>query len=232
MNWLFWIVVAIIVFFAIRGWNRGLLRILYSLISVVLLIGLISYATPYVTSYIKENTGVYTLLQGTLYAGVEKSWRIDNRKKERRNKPVIQKVAGVSLPEHVTSYITDSGNALLNQAGVYDMLGSKLADWILAGISYFIALIIAGIIVSLIGRALRIVSRIPVIKGINRTLGIFAGGFQGLLLIWLLFLLLTLFAATDLGKMCIEQIDQNVVLRYLYYDNALSKILTGFLFGK
>ena len=41
MNWLFWIVVAIIVFFAIRGWNRGLLRILYSLISVVLLIGLI-----------------------------------------------------------------------------------------------------------------------------------------------------------------------------------------------
>ena len=61
MNWLFWIVVAIIVFFAIRGWNRGLLRILYSLISVVLLIGLISYATPYVTSYIKENTGVYTI---------------------------------------------------------------------------------------------------------------------------------------------------------------------------
>ena len=112
------------------------------------------------------------------------------------------------------------------------MLGSKLADWILAGISYFIALIAAGIIVSLIGRALRIVSRIPVIKGINRTLGIFAGGFQGLLLIWLLFLLLTLFAATDIGKMCIEQINQNVVLRYLYYDNALSKILTGFLFGK
>ena len=71
------------------------------------------------------------------------------------------------------------------------------------------------------------------LKKVNwKKLGIFAGGFQGLLLIWLLFLLLTLFAATDLGKMCIEQIDQNVVLRYLYYDNALSKILTGFLFGK
>ena len=71
MNWLFWIVVAIIVFFAIRGWNRGLLRILYSLISVVLLIGLISYSTPYVTSYIKESTGVYTLLQERCTQGVK-----------------------------------------------------------------------------------------------------------------------------------------------------------------
>ena len=231
MNWLFWIVVAIIVFFAIRGWNRGLLRILYSLISVVLLIGLISYATPYITSYIKENTGVYTLLQERCTQALKNRGEstIEEKTSEQTGNT---EVAGVSLPEHVTSYITDYGNALLDQAGVYDMLGSKLADWILAGISYFIALIIAGIIVSLIGRALRIVSRIPVIKGINRTLGIFAGGFQGLLLIWLLFLLLTLFAATDLGKMCIEQIDQNVVLRYLYYDNALSKILTGFLFGK
>ena len=185
MNWLFWIVVAIIVFFAIRGWNRGLLRILYSLISVVLLIGLISYATPYVTSYIKENTGVYTLLQERCTQALKNRGEstIEEKTSEQTSNT---EVAGVSLPEHVTSYITDSGNALLDQAGVYDMLGSKLADWILAGISYLLR-DHCGIIVSLIGRALRIVSRIPVIKGINRTLGIFAGGFQGLLLIWLLF---------------------------------------------
>lgn len=231
MNWLFWIVVVIIVFFAIRGWKRGLLRILYSLISVVLLIGLISYTTPYVTAYIKENTGVYTLLEERCTQVLRDRGNTVTQTDTAKGNGSTE-VAGVSLPEHVTSYITDSGNSLLDQAGVYEMLGSKLADWILAGISYFVALLIAGLIVSLIGRALRIVSRIPVIKGVNRTLGIFAGGFQGLLLIWLLFLLLTLFAATDMGKLCIEQIDQNVVLRYLYYDNALAKILTGFLFGK
>lgn len=90
MNWLFWIVVAIIVFFAIRGWNRGLLRILYSLISVVLLIGLISYATPYVTSYIKENTGVYTLLQERCTQALKNRGESTIEEK-RRNKPVIQK---------------------------------------------------------------------------------------------------------------------------------------------
>ena len=43
MNWLLLVVVGLILFCAIRGWRRGLLRILYSLISVILLIGLISY---------------------------------------------------------------------------------------------------------------------------------------------------------------------------------------------
>ena len=54
MNWLLLVVVGLILFCAIRGWRRGLLRILYSLISVILLIGLISYATPYISSYIKR----------------------------------------------------------------------------------------------------------------------------------------------------------------------------------
>lgn len=228
MNWLLIVVCAIILFCAIRGWNRGLLRILYSLISVVLLIGLISYATPYISSYIKNNTGVYAALEQRCTQAFRNSGQ------ERVSDSVDNgtSVAGVSLPEQVTSYITDSGNSLLEQTGVYDALGKKMADWILAGVSYFVALLVAGIIVSMIGRSLRIINRIPVIKGINRTLGIFAGAFQGLIFVWLLFMLLSLFAGTEEGKMLIGQIDQNSILRYLYYNNVPSRILTGFLFGK
>lgn len=228
MNWLLVVVGAIILFCAIRGWNRGLLRILYSLISVVLLIGLVSYATPYVSNYIKDNTGIYRVLEQRCTQAV----RDNGKAKLSDNVNGGSTVAGVSLPEQVTSYITDSGNNLLDQAGVYEILGKKMADWILAGISYFVTLLIAGIIVSMIGRSLRIINRIPVIKGINRTLGIFAGAFQGLILVWLLFMLLSLFAGTEEGKMIIEQIDQSSILRYLYYNNVPSRILTGFLFGK
>ncbi len=228
MNWLLVVVGAIILFCAIRGWNRGLLRILYSLISVVLLIGLVSYATPYVSNYIKDNTGIYRVLEQRCTQAI----RDNGKAKLSDNVNGGSTVAGVSLPEQVTSYITDSGNNLLDQAGVYEILGKKMADWILAGISYFVTLLIAGIIVSMIGRSLRIINRIPVIKGINRTLGIFAGAFQGLILVWLLFMLLSLFAGTEEGKMIIEQIDQSSILRYLYYNNVPSRILTGFLFGK
>lgn len=228
MNWLLLVVAGLILFCAVRGWRRGLLRILYSLVSVVLLIGLISYATPYISSYIKNNTGIYTALEQRCV----QSFRERGQSSVSQSVSGNTDVAGVSLPEQVTSYITDSGNNLLDQSGIYEALGQKMADWILAGISYFVALLLAGLIVSMIGRSLRIINRIPVLKGVNRTLGIFAGAFQGLIIVWLLFLLLTLFAGSELGRQCIAQIDQSKILSYLYYNNVPSKILTGFLIGK
>ena len=228
MNWLLVIVAGIILLCAVRGWRRGLLRILYSLVSVVLLIGLVSYATPYISGYIKNNTGVYAALEEHCI----QAFRERGQTEVSQSVSEQTDVAGVSLPKQVTSYITGSGNELLEQSGIYEALGKKMADWILAGISYFVSLLVAGIVVSMIGKSLRIVNRIPVLKDMNRTLGIFAGAFQGLIIVWLLFLLLTLFAGTDQGQQCIAQIDQSKVLSYLYYNNVPSKILTGFLMGK
>ena len=215
MNWLLLVVVGLILFCAIRGWRRGLLRILYSLISVILLIGLISYATPYISSYIKNNTGIYTALEQHCIQAFQERGQSSVSQTVSGNTDVV----GVALPEQVASYITNSGNNLLEQSGIYEALGRKMADWILAGVSYFVAL-------------LRIINRIPVLKGVNRILGIFAGAFQGLIIVWLLFLLLTLFAGTEQGQQCIAQIDQSNILSYLYYNNVPSKILTGFLMKK
>ena len=214
MNWLLLVVVGLILFCAIRGWRRGLLRILYSLISVILLIGLISYATPYISSYIKNNTGIYTALEQHCIQAFQERGQSSVSQTVSGNTDVV----GVALPEQVASYITNSGNNLLEQSGIYEALGRKMADWILAGVSYFVALLI--------------INRIPVLKGVNRILGIFAGAFQGLIIVWLLFLLLTLFAGTEQGQQCIAQIDQSNILSYLYYNNVPSKILTGFLMKK
>ena len=170
MNWLLLVVVGLILFCAIRGWRRGLLRILYSLISVILLIGLISYATPYISSYIKNNTGIYTALEQHCIQAFQERGQSSVSQTVSGNTDVV----GVALPEQVASYITNSGNNLLEQSGIYEALGRKMADWILAGVSYFVALLLAGLIVSMIGKSLRIINRIPVLKGVNRILGIFA----------------------------------------------------------
>lgn len=108
MNWLLLVVVGLILFCAIRGWRRGLLRILYSLISVVLLIGLISYATPYISSYIKNNTGIYTALEQHCVQAFQERGQNSVSQAVSGNTDVV----GVSLPEQVASYITNSGMIL------------------------------------------------------------------------------------------------------------------------
>lgn len=142
MNWLLLVVVGLILFCAIRGWRRGLLRILYSLISVVLLIGLISYATPYISSYIKNNTGIYTALEQHCVQAFQERGQNSVSQAVSGNTDVV----GVSLPEQVASYITNSGNDLMEQSGIYEALGRKMAGLVLAGVLLFCSLLLAGLL--------------------------------------------------------------------------------------
>ena len=223
MNWLLIIVLAIILFCAVHGWMRGLLRILYSLVSIILMVGLIAYATPHISSFVKENTGVYTSIQ-------EKCTDAIREKAETgiENSVKPENATGNSFPDKISSYIMSAGENALEESGVYEAMGSKTADWILGGIAFFLALILALIVVNLIGKALDIVNKIPIIKGINRTLGIFAGLFQGFLIVWLLFLFLALIAGTSLGEVGIQYINENLFLKYLYYNNALLEVFSYF----
>lgn len=224
MNWILVIVLAILIFCAVRGWNRGLLRMLFSLVSVIVLIGLVAYATPHVSNFVKEHTGAYDKIQEYCTDAVQ-----------RRAESGLEDAVGQTdnthekggLPDKVTSYIMGTGESVLEQSGMYEAVGSKAADVILSGIAFFITLILALILVNIIGKALDIVNKIPIIKGINRTLGIFAGVLQGFIIIWLIFMFLAMISGTSYGKICIDYIDSNPFLEYLYYNNVLLEIFSS-----
>ena len=196
---------------------------LFSLISVILLIVLISFATPHISGFISENTGIHQIIQERCADTIQE--RLEASSEKMLDSSSAQEM---SLPTQVTSYIIGAGETALEKSGVYDALGSKAADFVLAGISFLVALILALIIVNIIGKMLDVVNKIPVIKGINRTLGIFAGIVQAFIIIWLLFLLLALISGSSLGKLCIGYIDGNPLLEYLYYHNTLLEIFSKF----
>lgn len=223
MNWLLIVILAILALCTIRGWNRGFLRILYSLVSIVLLIGIVAYATPHISGFMKEHTGVYEAIQERCTEGIQK-----NIETQIENEMEGDKISDQSLPKQIVTYIIGNGENALVQAGAYEKMGAKAADFLLAGISFFITLILALILVNAIGRMLDIVNKIPVIKGINRTIGIFAGLFQGLIIVWLILLFVMLISGTEGGKICLGYINENFFLRFLYYNNGLLKIFSMF----
>lgn len=161
MNWLLIIVLAVLLFSAIRGWRMGLLRLLYSLVSGILLIVLIAYAIPYVTDFLKK----------------------------------------------------------------YVMAVQTMESYMLTGVAFLITLIIAIVIVRLIGRALKLVNKIPLIKGVNRVLGIFGGLLEAYLLISAVFFLIYLMADSQLGQQCLSYIKDSQLLKMLYDQNLFRQIL-------
>ncbi len=63
MNWMLIIVIIIFLVALIRGWRRGLLRLLFSLVSIVVLIWLFSTLNPYISTFLEEHTGIYDRIE-------------------------------------------------------------------------------------------------------------------------------------------------------------------------
>ncbi len=63
MNWMLIIVIVIFLFAIFRGWRRGLLRLLFSLVSIIVLIALFSWLNPYISSFLKDHTGIYERIE-------------------------------------------------------------------------------------------------------------------------------------------------------------------------
>ncbi len=231
MNWLVIIVLFIIIIAMIRGFHRGFLRVLYSLVAIILLIALIGYATPHVNHFLKENTQVHSMIAERWTDRVEDSANAAVESAAEGQKETMD-AAGIQLPEILESYVfgdgVQSAQEILDGTGVYQQAGEQMADVIVGILAFLIALLLAVIIVWIIGKATDIVNKIPVIKGINRFLGIFAGALQGFIVVWLLFMLVALISGTSIGKILISCINDSRFLYVLYENNVILEIITSF----
>ncbi len=71
MNWVLIVVLLIFLVCIIHGWAKGFLRLLFSLLSFIILIVVIGFVTPYISSFLKENTGIYAAIETRCAATLE-----------------------------------------------------------------------------------------------------------------------------------------------------------------
>lgn len=234
MNWVLIVVMLLLIWEMMRGYRRGLLRTIYSLVSWVIVLVIVTLATPHIDAYLIEHTTLYDKIEAYCETSVRENAQnkieqqaVDGSKED----PIAE--LGIKLPEGVWNDVLEkTGNAadeFLETSGVYNEVAKGVAGFIVEGISFFIALVIARIIVHLISRFLGVVSRIPVIRGINKTLGIFAGAIYGLILVWIAFYLVALGSTSELGGMIISYIYQNPLLTFLYENNFVITIIMQYL---
>ncbi|MCD8149645.1 MAG: CvpA family protein [Clostridiales bacterium] len=188
MNWLLIVVLILFVLCVIQGWRKGFLRLLFSLVSWVVMIVLVSYISPYISEFLKNNTGIYEWI-------------------ESRCAETIQSRLGTGL-----EFLAETG-------------GEMAADWILRGVVFLAALILVIILLRLIYRALGIVNHIPILRGINRVLGLFAGALEAYILVSLFFMFVSVIAGTELGCSLTMYIDESEFLSMLYYQNVMVNLL-------
>lgn len=236
MNWLLIIVLVVIALNVMRGYRRGLLRMAYSMVSWIIVWVLVAWATPYISNYIINNTGIYQQI-------AEHCEEVIQQTAAEKAETQITGAAGqteeqlaglgINLPENVLSNIvkqsTESADTFLAESGIYSELANSLARFVVQGISFLIASVFAGFVVQMLSRVLGIVSHIPIIHGVNRTAGLFAGGIYGMFLVWIAFYIIALFSTSETGRTLISYIYQSQFLTTIYENNPIVSLVLYFL---
>jgi len=234
MNWVLILVIAILAGYTLTGYAKGFLKIVYSLISWVVILVFVSIATPYIHDYLKNNTDIYN----KVVAYCEEAIR------ERAEQEIEESDGGMSaltenelfaaiaekLPEDLLQNIKEQTGELtgdlMENYGLYDKTAVAMADLFLKGISTLAAMFAGAILSALISVILGFIAKLPLIGFANRILGLAAGAANGLLIVWLAFYLVAVLCTTQLGGEVITHINANEFLTYLYENNPVLSILS------
>ena len=99
---------------------------------------------------------------------------------------------------------------------------------LLVGILCLIIAFIVHRIVDFILTSLKLLSKIPVLGGMNKMLGFLIGICEGIIVFWVLGIVLVAYGSNDLSALIMNQIKENYLLDFLFNNNVVALILAQF----
>lgn len=228
MNWLLIIVLIILAAFVFEGYYKGFIRVFFSLISFMLILTLTTIATPHAVNFIEEETTLADQVTEKCLAHIEANGQENLEHETQMKQEEAEEQAkkfGIELPSDWMDRAMESGSEELGEAlkasGVYQAMAEKMSRFIVTGATFFTLFILIALVLNLLIRALDIVARLPGLKGANHLLGMLIGFVKGLVVIWLLMYLVSIFAAGSFGLLMMDYMERSRFLSFLYEYNPV-----------
>ena len=233
MNLLTIIVIIIFAISILRGYRKGFIKSLASMVSIILSIILVNFATPYVSDFLKTQTPVYDYILEKCEDAFSVSLTSESR--QQTNSSALQDTAieALPIPEVLRNLLKENNTpekyAELAVHTFTQYVPSYMANLILSIVSFVVSWILVISFLWLAVMTLDFIAELPVIHGINQILGLVLGFFQGLIIIWIAFLIITVFSHTNVGGQLMAMITESPILETLYDANILLNLLTDIL---
>ena len=239
MNWLLIFALAIIGVFAFIGWRVGFVKSVFSLISTIAIIIITILVSPIVTNMLKSSEKIVGTIQTKLEQVIDLSGVAQNLSPEEEKDPLAF-IDGLQLPASIKDTIKESLSETMEEKKeeAADFVGDKLnalevyicellTNIILNALGFFITFILAAVGIAVLCFVLDLLSKLPVLHQINTIAGVLAGGLEGLVILWIVFIVITMLGSTGFGQSCMTMISESKILSFLYDNNFISKIVTG-----
>ena len=243
-------VLAIIAIGAIIGARKGAFKMIFAVIGIVLAISLTVLLSPITKSMLMSRPNVYNFFYEKVEALADKNkWAevISNMASSKSDDTQIIENSGsnsvalmnelmntMNVPESfresilgdegVISNLEISADANANETAESLKKGAYtgITNLIIKAVAFIITLLIVGIILAMLGGLTNLLSHIPGIEQANSIAGAIAGGLIGLVIVWVIFVIITMISATAIGQKMLAMINENPLLSFIYNHNFIS----------
>lgn len=226
MSGLFAVVIIILAGFTLHGYIKGLVRVVFSLVSIFLTIVFVIWMTPYVADFLGK-TPVYQNIQEKCVESIQGKTQAEMEQETENQEPLT--IAGIEIPQEWQELLShktvETADGILEQSGIYEEVGDYVAGIIINIIACIITFIIVFLVLRILVNILDIVAKLPVLNCMNHLGGTIAGALEGVIAIWILFFVITLCQSSELCQKLLQDINQNSFLKLLSENNLIEDIL-------
>lgn len=221
MNWVLIGVIVFLIICAFSGYYMGLIKKLFRLFSFIVTIIAATAMMPYISDFIVENTSIYNKIEENLSDMLTELYEDkDSESKSDSDKRTA------SMPEIISDILLEGEAKEILIDEINDYFSSQAANIIVNSISFFIAFAIIQVVLRTTVFTLDIIANLPIIKGINQYAGLALGLCEGVVWVWIFFLIVMFISTSEIGIIINGQIRDSEFLSYLYNNNYLYKIFT------
>ena len=219
--------------FIINGWRKGFLKIIISFAGTIVILIAVAVLSPKVSRYVTDNTGIYEKTrQKVVSVFLERLSKADD---EQSGNDALDTGDGsplddLDLPDIMKHDFIEKNASEMYQA----LLAAVFRDYISVYITKliinagsFVGVYLAlSLILFIIVRTSDLISKIPVIKGVNKLLGCLTGAAEALILVWVFFFIIIMFLGNSIGGRLLKDVQESVFLSYLFNNNYLFRFIS------
>lgn len=226
LNYLFIGIVAFLLICAIRGYKKGFLRIVITLVGLVVIIMAVTVISPYVSTFLMEKTPVYDKVRAKVISVFEsKNAEFDNSLPENQ----IKTIESYELPELITTALIENNTEVVYKALAVtvfeDYVSGYMAKMIIKAGS-FIGLVAAlWIVLWIMLFASDFLNKIPILRTFNRLCGMGTGLTVGIIIVWLFFLIVLTFLGDSMSTWMLDRVSESQLLTFLFNTNMLFRFI-------
>jgi len=223
MNPLDIIILAIVALCAIAGYHKGLIRTVYRLVSFFVAIIVARHLYPYVARVLRQ-TELFPAIQGGIARAMNLEGFIADQTAARGGDLIDNLPLPGILQNLLHAYNTPNMFEILQAATVEEYISGFFANMAINGIAILAVFLLTILALTFIGYALDIVSRLPVIRTLNRIGGFVFGVAMSVVIIWLALVLVALFVVTA-NPMISEMVENSWIAQWLF-ERTLPQLAT------